>query len=103
MEKIKVTPNLPLGLVETKKYEAGELQLTKDAVILLYTDGLTDATNKAEERFDITRVESALQSIGKDKPANASDYVNRLLDEVAAYVKDAPQADDLTLLAIKIK
>ena len=64
---------------------------------------LTDATNKAEERFDITRVESALQSIGKDKPANASDYVNRLLDEVAAYVKDAPQADDLTLLAIKIK
>jgi sigma-B regulation protein RsbU (phosphoserine phosphatase) len=103
MEKIKVAPNLPLGLVETKKYEAGELQLEKDAVILLYTDGLTDATNKAEERFDFTRVESTLQSIGKDNPANAADYVNRLLDEVAAYVKGAPQADDLTLLAIKIK
>ena len=36
MEKIKVTPNLPLGLVETKKYEAGELQLTKDAADRCY-------------------------------------------------------------------
>jgi serine phosphatase RsbU (regulator of sigma subunit) len=44
-----------------------------------------------------------LQHIVDKGPANASDYVRRLVDDVENYMGDTPQADDLTLLAVKIK
>lgn len=45
---------------------------------------------------------ASLQQVANEGSANAADYVRHLVDSVADFVKDAPQTDDITLLAIKI-
>jgi sigma-B regulation protein RsbU (phosphoserine phosphatase) len=100
---VPVKANLALGLFKDKVYCSEEIQLSPGSVFLLYTDGLKEAINKDEECFGMERIQASLQHIVDKGPANASDYVRRLVDDVENYMGDTPQADDLTLLAVKIK
>ena len=95
--------NLALGLGEAFAYKEEEMQLSPGNVLLLYTDGLKEAANENLECFEKIRIKSSLQRLVDNSPtAAAANYVHRLVDDVAAFVKDAPQSDDLTLLAIRI-
>ena len=79
------------------------MQLSPGDVLLLSTDGLKEAINEDLERFEKIRIKSSLQRLVDNSPAAAAaDYVHCLVDDVAAFVKDAPQSDDLTLLAIAL-
>lgn len=104
--ELKILPaecNLALGLGEGFAYKEEEMQLSPGNVLLLYTDGLKEAANENLECFEKIRIKSSLQRLVDNSPtAAAANYVHRLVDDVAAFVKDAPQSDDLTLLAIKI-
>ena len=100
---IPVKANLALGLFKGKVYRPEEIQLSPGSVFLLYTDGLKEAINKDEECFGMDRIKASLQHIVDKGPADASVYIRRLVDDVEDYMGDTPQADDLTLLAIKIK
>jgi len=53
--------------------------------------------------FEKQRIKDSLQQLVDNGQAKASEYVHHLVDDVAAFVKDAPQSDDLTLMAIVIK
>ena len=53
--------------------------------------------------FEKQRMTASLQQLVDNGRTTAADYVHQLVDDVAAFVKDAPQSDDLTLLAIVIK
>ena len=100
---IDVDHNLALGLMEKMVYKPGELQLSPGEVFLLCTDGIKEATNEAEECFEKERMIAALQQVADQRPAaEASAYIKALVDGVAEFEKNAPQADDLTLLAIRI-
>jgi sigma-B regulation protein RsbU (phosphoserine phosphatase) len=79
------------------------MQLSPGNVLLLYTDGLKDAANEEMKTFEKQRIKDSLQQIVDNGHAKASDYVHHLVGDVAAFVKDAPQSDDLTLMAIVIK
>lgn len=104
VERLSVKPNIALGVMEGKPFLAEERQLQPEDLLFFYTDGLTDATNAEGQMFDIERVKETLRQSVDDDLADAAAYVRRMTDEVAAFVKDAPQADDLTLLAVgKIK
>ena len=89
--------------MEGKPFQAEERQLQPEDLLFFYTDGLTDATNADREMFDIERVKETLRQSVDNDLADAAAYVRRMADEVAAFVKDAPQADDLTLLAVGMK
>ena len=78
------------------------LKLKPDNVFLLCTDGVKEAINQEEECFEKARMIASLQQVANEGSANVADYVQHLVDSVADFVKDAPQADDITLLAIKI-
>jgi serine phosphatase RsbU (regulator of sigma subunit) len=56
--------------------------------------------NPEKVLFGKERIEDALRQALKDGTTNATGYVGRMTDEVAAFVKEAPQADDLTMLAL---
>ena len=104
VERLSVKPNIALGVMEGKPFLAEERQLQPEDLLFFYTDGLTDATNAEGQMFDIERVKETLRQSVDNDLADAAAYVRRMTDEVAAFVKDAPQADDLTLLAVgKIK
>lgn len=101
VEKLSMLPNLPLGTIEGFTYKEQEIQLQPGTVLFLYTDGLTDANNIEEERFDRRRViATAEQALGEgDATPNA--LIQMMTRAVSAFVGEADQTDDLAMLAIK--
>ena len=89
-------PNLPLGVFEDATYEAKEFTLEAGAMLFLYTDGLTEAMTRQHEQFGYERLMGQLQG-GVD----CKDQIDRMTQAVHQFVGDAPQSDDLTMLAIK--
>ena len=105
-DEVKMVPvehNLALGLMEGLTYKSEELQLKPGDVIVVCTDGIKEATNQEEDCFEKERMKASLRKVAAMEQADAADYVHHLVDDVTAFVGDAPQADDLTMLAIKIR
>lgn len=67
-------------------------------MLFLYTDGLTEAMTAQREQFGRQRLIDNLQS-----GMNSKDQIEKMTQAVHEYVGDAPQSDDLTMLAIHYK
>lgn len=94
-EKIKVNPNLPLGLIKDFGYRGQRVTLPMGATVFLYTDGLTEAENPANELFGEGRL------LGHIHPGDSpADIVKGLSSAVSEFAGGAPQSDDITMLAI---
>lgn len=92
---------LILGLLEGPiNYEIGTTEIAKDDVIVLYTDGVTEATNKEQQEFGEDRL---LCKIKKTLHLNSEQICNAILKEVLDFTGDEEQNDDLTIVSIKIK
>ncbi len=90
----------PLATIEGTKYLRDEFKLEKGDTLFLYTDGVPEATNANEELFDKDRLEASLNEHVSEDPKSLLASVHA---DVNAFVGDAPQFDDLTMLAVKIK
>ena len=101
--KMPVNPNLPLGVMGGTQYKLQEMQLQHGTTLFLYTDGLTDAANSDEERIGINHIMATIQQMADEGQKEPKDFITGITDHVEAFVKEAPQADDLTLLAIHYK
>ena len=90
---------LVIGAAKNSKYENTEIQLKKGDSIFVYTDGVAEATDANNELFGTDRTVSALNAI----PAGVSqkEVLTGLRAAVDAFVKDAPQFDDLTMMGLK--
>ena len=89
---------LPLGVEETAPYVVHEYDMPAGAMLFLYTDGLTEAMNGQREQFGSQRLINQLNS-GTESKAQ----IEKMTQAVHAFVGDASQSDDLTMLAIKYK
>jgi len=87
-----------LGAVEAHEYRASRLRLAPRDAVLLYTDGVVEARSAAEEEFHTLRLESYLEGCGA---ASAERIVQGLLERLDDFVGDAPQYDDVTILALR--
>ena len=74
-----------------------ELYLVPGDVIFQYTDGVTEATDAKSRLFGEERLLAALGAAGSEKPEVLLPALRR---EIDAFVKDAPQFDDITMLAL---
>ena len=92
---LPVVPNLPLGIMEGIDFQEQEILFRYDDALFLYTDGLTEAENAAHDQFGEERMELALHG---RKSAQA--HLDNIKQQVAGFVGDAPQSDDLTILFI---
>ena len=101
VQELPLKPNMALGVMEGTAFAAQDIQLTPDTTLFLYTDGLTDAANPEEQRLGRDRIVGILQQAVDEGLTDATSCVRYVTDRVNAYVKDAPQADDLTLFAIR--
>ena len=89
---------IPLGIEESARYEAARLALAEDDVLVLYTDGVTEAMNAEKELFAEPRLLDCLN----DGPAtSSSELAARLTDSVAQFSRGAPQSDDMTLVIVR--
>ena len=95
---ITVNPHLPVGVFDNVEYGVQEVQIEPGSTIFLYTDGLTEAKNTEHRQFGLERVEAVLAANSQLPPRQLLEVV---IQEVHAFVGDAEQSDDLTMLAIR--
>lgn len=89
-----------LGALPGKKFTDYELELKKGSKIFLYTDGVVEATDANEELFGDDRMISALNTAKSASPEETLVIVRKAVD---AFVKEAEQFDDLTMLCVEYK
>lgn len=87
-----------LGLFPGLTYETSTTKFAPGEGILVYTDGVTEAKDTAEEFFEEARLEEYLRGHGSEP---AEQLVNGLHQKVQEFALGAPQADDITALALR--
>jgi sigma-B regulation protein RsbU (phosphoserine phosphatase) len=87
----------PLGMLPDASYEEQALEMFPGEILLVYSDGLTEATNAADEEFGERRLEAMLSEFRSLDPEQIGD---RLLEEVDRFLGDARPTDDLSLIVI---
>ena len=98
-ELFKDKHGLIIGGMDGIKYKEYELTLEKGSTLFLYTDGVPEATNADNELFGAERMLAALNKAPDAPPRKALENVKNAVD---TFVGDAPQFDDLTMLAIQL-
>lgn len=96
---INMESNAPVGLWPELEYIGESIDNIKGNMLLIYTDGLTEAENDLQEQHGEERL---LELVRKDKLVSAESTVNMILSDVATHVGGAGQSDDLTILCLKI-
>ena len=85
--------------MDIAKYVNTEIQLKKGDSIFVYTDGVAEATDANNELFGTERTVDALNAIPKS--ATQKEVLAGVRAAVDAFVKEAPQFDDLTMVGLK--
>lgn len=74
-----------------------EIALGPGDAVLIYTDGITEAMNAADEEFGIGRF---LETVRGTTGLTSAQQIQRIQESVDAFVGDAPQQDDITLVVL---
>lgn len=90
----------PLGLLPQAQYLSGRVSLQEGDVLVLYTDGLTDAINGGAEQFGEDRLREV---VGRSLSLSASEICQQVVDQLDAFSAETPQWDDVTLAVMKVK
>jgi serine phosphatase RsbU (regulator of sigma subunit) len=89
-----------LGLLPSAKYEYATEKLEPGDLVVVCSDGVTEARNVANDEFGRDRMLEAVQSMHGAK----SDLVlDQLLSAVNQFARGAPQADDITVLVLRYR
>lgn len=99
-EYLKTRANLVLTGFPGIKYKKGELDLAPGEMIFLYTDGVTEDQNLAQELYGEDRLLDLLNSIENPEPTNIIPAVKEAVD---AFAGEAAQFDDITMISLKYK
>lgn len=91
---------LVIGVIEQTDYKARQMKLQTGDTLLFYTDGITESMNPAGEEFGEQRLLDCLARISHD---SAQEILESVLTEVTDFSHGDLQADDLTLVVLKIK
>ena len=98
VEFIKSKAGLVMAAMEETIYKPQTYDLKKGDTLFLYTDGVTEATNTNDVLFGDSRLLATLKMGGERSTADTCTLVKKEIDN---FVQDAPQFDDITMLAIK--
>ena len=97
---LKVNANLPLGVFKDFNYQHQEMQLPKEANLLLYTDGLTEMSDNDRHLFGLQRIIDTAQACLEQGKISPDELMVSLHDEAMRFADGAQQTDDLTMLSV---
>ena len=87
-----------LGISSLSQYKQKQMTLSSGDLILIYTDGVTEAFNEEQEMFEETRLLKTVQEVAKQTSAKTIEHIKKKLKE---FTEDASQSDDVAMIAIK--
>jgi sigma-B regulation protein RsbU (phosphoserine phosphatase) len=91
---------LPLGIKEDTLYESGSAVLKPGDWLLIFTDGLVEATNLRDDEYGELRMLNVLNS---GLEATPDQMLYRMMGDLDAFVGATPQHDDVTCLFVKVE
>lgn len=94
-QKLTPKPNFILGIKEGISYQTEKIKLLPDTCIFLYTDGITEAENKARKFYGEERLINVLRQYS----GSPDELINAVISDIKNYTRNAPQSDDITMLA----
>ena len=89
---------VPLGLLPGATYREGELTMEKGDVLLVYTDGITEALNPDDEEFGEARL---LEAAARHRGLPLRDLASGLERDLDAFARGVPYHDDRTLVLFR--
>ncbi len=89
---------VPVGMFCHSQFGTTELVLDRSDTLLIYSDGLTEASNASGEEYGPDRVRGALVQTAH---LDVGDLLDRLLEDQTRFLAGSSNADDLTLLAVR--
>jgi sigma-B regulation protein RsbU (phosphoserine phosphatase) len=95
---LPIGKNPMIGIQHQTQFAVTEIQLEPGDTIMMYTDGIPEATDKQGAMFEMDRMQSVLEANDKGSMA---DMVKALEAAVEQFVTGAPQYDDFTMLALR--
>jgi len=93
-----VRTGIPLGLLRTSEYTASEVSLQPGDRVVLYTDGITEATNPADEEYGLQRLIDACQRAGGEDVESLAVAID---EDLSSFVSGQAYADDRTLVLLR--
>ena len=94
------TKSVLLGAFDFIEYKPLQTRLKPGDVVVIYTDGVTEAVNNDNEMFSDERLEELVKA---SVHLSAEQIKQRILDEVLSFTRGLPQGDDITLVVLKLK
>ena len=95
---LPLTGNLALGILSGHEFNENEIHLQRGDALFLYTDGITEACDTAEEEFGEHRLDVQLST---ERQSAMSDLVDKVVNAVEEFALGMEQFDDMTCLALR--
>jgi sigma-B regulation protein RsbU (phosphoserine phosphatase) len=89
-----------IGMFPQTRYEEGTLALNTGDVLIVFTDGVTEALNPADEEFGEDRLKDLLRAVAG---LPIEEMSARIAEDLKNWIQDAAQYDDLTFVLMKVK
>jgi serine phosphatase RsbU (regulator of sigma subunit) len=95
----KLAPDaFALGMFESACFQSRKFHLDEGDLLIVYSDGLTDAENPQEEMFGEERL---MEIIQREAPGGSRAVEQTILKGIADFTQSMPQTDDITLVVVE--
>ena len=89
-----------IGLVEESDFAEKTIELREEDLLVLYTDGITEAVNRQKQLFGLERLIKMSQQVNDTSVKEGVQQIRQSLEE---FCEGKPFADDTTILICRIK
>lgn len=97
VESIRI-PGMAMGIIESPSYQDHIISLSRGDIVLLYTDGMIDATDSTGQLLGL---EHFSRLLADTRVASSKELLQHLQERVESFVGEANQFDDLTMVALR--
>lgn len=91
---------VPIGIMTDVEASNSEIFLKTGDVVVLYTDGVTEANNNRKEEFEMERLTEVVVA---NRSLSADEIMAKIREELAQFVGSHTQFDDITIMVLKAK
>jgi serine phosphatase RsbU (regulator of sigma subunit) len=89
---------IALGMMEGMMYEERTVNLSPGDIVVLYTDGVTEATNSDMEQYGLKRLRLIVQ---RSRHLSSQGILDNILEDILNFSGDQAQFDDITMIIVK--
>ena len=93
-----LTTGMPLGIMPMGEYKLTPLELAPGDSLVLYTDGIVEATDPSDEEYGLERLSDICSKNAQSPPEEMASAIEEHLDD---FVQGVPFADDRTLVIVR--